>query len=100
MDVHASLGSLAKVLRYVLQSALLGIGAYLVVIEQASGGIMIASSIVMGRALAPIEKIVWLVGSAEQHGPRLPRPADASCCRRPSLRRRLTPRRCRARTAN
>jgi ATP-binding cassette subfamily C protein PrsD len=55
MDVHAGLGSVAKVLRYVLQSALLGIGAYLVVIEQASGGIMIASSIVMGRALAPIE---------------------------------------------
>ena len=55
MDVHAGLGSLAKVLRYVLQSALLGIGAYLVVVEQASGGIMIASSIVMGRALAPIE---------------------------------------------
>jgi PrtD family type I secretion system ABC transporter len=55
MDVHANLGSAAKVLRFVLQSALLGIGAYLVVIEQASGGIMIASSIVMGRALAPIE---------------------------------------------
>jgi len=55
MDLHASLGSAAKVLRYVLQSGLLGIGAYLVVIEQASGGIMIASSIMMGRALAPIE---------------------------------------------
>jgi PrtD family type I secretion system ABC transporter len=55
MDVHANLGSGAKVLRYVLQSAMLGIGAYLVVIEQASGGIMIASSILMGRALAPIE---------------------------------------------
>src|SRR6202035_5942772 len=55
MDVHGNLGSGAKVLRYVLQSAMLGIGAYLVVIEQASGGIMIASSIMMGRALAPIE---------------------------------------------
>src|SRR5262249_51152002 len=54
-DVHANLGAAAKVLRYTLQSALLGIGAYLVVIEQASGGIMIASSVVMGRALAPIE---------------------------------------------
>jgi PrtD family type I secretion system ABC transporter len=54
-DVNASLGSVAKMLRYVLQSAILGIGAYLVVIEQASGGIMIASSIMMGRALAPIE---------------------------------------------
>ena len=55
MDTHANLGSGAKVLRYILQSAVLGIGAYLVVIEQASGGIMIASSIMMGRALAPIE---------------------------------------------
>lgn len=54
-DTHAVLGSGAKVLRYVLQSAMLGIGAYLVVAEQASGGIMIASSILMGRALAPIE---------------------------------------------
>jgi ATP-binding cassette, subfamily C, bacterial PrsD len=54
-DVYANLGSIAKVVRYVLQSAVLGIGAYLVVIEQASGGIMIASSIMMGRALAPIE---------------------------------------------
>ena len=55
MDTHAILGSGAKVLRYVLQSAMLGIGAYLVVVDQASGGIMIASSILMGRALAPIE---------------------------------------------
>ena len=54
-DVHANLGSGAKVLRYVLQSGMLGIGAYLVVSDKASGGIMIASSIMMGRALAPIE---------------------------------------------
>ncbi|MGZ5931667.1 MAG: type I secretion system permease/ATPase, partial [Rhizomicrobium sp.] len=54
-DVYANLGAIAKVVRYVLQSAILGIGAYLVIIEQASGGIMIASSIMMGRALAPIE---------------------------------------------
>ena len=55
MDVQANLGSVAKMLRYTLQSAILGVGAYLVVNEQASGGIMIASSIMMGRALAPIE---------------------------------------------
>jgi PrtD family type I secretion system ABC transporter len=54
-DVYANLGSGAKVLRYVLQSGLLGIGAYLVVLDKASGGIMIASSIMMGRALAPVE---------------------------------------------
>jgi ATP-binding cassette, subfamily C, type I secretion system permease/ATPase len=54
-DVYANLGSAAKMLRYVLQSAILGTGAYLVVNEQASGGVMIASSIMMGRALAPME---------------------------------------------
>ena len=54
-DVSANLGSGAKVLRYVLQSGMLGIGAYLVVSDKASGGIMIASSIMMGRALAPVE---------------------------------------------
>ena len=54
-DVYANLGSGAKVLRYVLQSGMLGLGAYLVVADRASGGIMIASSIMMGRALAPIE---------------------------------------------
>jgi ATP-binding cassette, subfamily C, bacterial PrsD len=54
-DVSANLGSGAKVLRYVLQSGMLGIGAYLVVADKASGGVMIASSIMMGRALAPVE---------------------------------------------
>jgi ATP-binding cassette subfamily C protein PrsD len=54
-DLHANLGSGAKLLRYVLQSGMLGIGAYLVVADRASGGIMIASSIMMGRALAPVE---------------------------------------------
>jgi ATP-binding cassette, subfamily C, bacterial PrsD len=55
MDVHANLGAIAKVTRYTLQSAILGAGALLVINDQASGGIMIASSIIMGRALAPIE---------------------------------------------
>ncbi|WP_442894002.1 type I secretion system permease/ATPase [Bradyrhizobium sp. AZCC 1620] len=54
-DLYANLGSGAKLLRYVLQSGMLGIGAYLVVADKASGGIMIASSIMMGRALAPVE---------------------------------------------
>src|ERR1700761_2129472 len=54
-DVSANLGSGAKVLRYMLQSGMLGLGAYLVVAARAAGGIMIASSIMMGRALAPVE---------------------------------------------
>ena len=57
-DLYANLGSVAKLLRYVLQSGMLGIGAYLVVVDQASGGIMIASSIMMGRALAPVEVVL------------------------------------------
>jgi ATP-binding cassette, subfamily C, bacterial PrsD len=57
-DIDADIGAYAKVLRYALQSAILGIAAALVVAEQASGGIMIASSIMMGRALAPIEIIL------------------------------------------
>jgi ATP-binding cassette subfamily C protein PrsD len=57
-DVHANLGTCAKMMRYALQSAMLGTGAYLVVIGQASGGVMIASSIMMGRALAPIEVVL------------------------------------------
>ena len=57
-DVEADIGALARVLRYILQSAILGIGAALVIGEQASGGVMIASSIMMGRALAPIEIVL------------------------------------------
>jgi PrtD family type I secretion system ABC transporter len=69
-DVYANLGSGAKVLRYVLQSGMLGIGAYLVVIDRASGGIMIASSIMMGRALAPVEIALgtWKQLVAARHG--------------------------------
>jgi ATP-binding cassette subfamily C protein len=54
-DVTAFYGTLSKVLRLVLQSAVLGLGAYLVIIGQGSAGVMIAASILTSRALAPIE---------------------------------------------
>jgi ATP-binding cassette subfamily C protein len=54
-DVAGTLGTISKILRMVLQSGVLAIGAYLVIHQQATGGIMIASSIMMSRALAPIE---------------------------------------------
>src|SRR5215470_10517679 len=57
-DAEADIGAAAKMLRYALQSAVLGVGAALVIGERASGGIMIASSIIMGRALAPIEIVL------------------------------------------
>lgn len=54
-DVAGTLGTISKILRMVLQSGMLAIGAYLVIQQEATGGIMIASSIMMGRALAPVE---------------------------------------------
>jgi len=46
----------AKFLRMFFQSAILGLGAYLVIRNQATPGIMIAASILLGRALAPIDQ--------------------------------------------
>lgn len=54
-DVSGGLGSLSKALRMLLQSAVLGLGAWLVINQEASGGVIIASSILVSRALAPVE---------------------------------------------
>lgn len=54
-DIAGTYGAISKVLRMVLQSAVLGLGAYLVIAGQASAGVMIAASILVSRALAPIE---------------------------------------------
>jgi PrtD family type I secretion system ABC transporter len=54
-DAAGGFGAVSKVLRIVLQSAVLGVGAYLVIYQQASGGIIIAGSILSGRALAPVD---------------------------------------------
>ena len=53
-DVAGGLGAIAKVLRMMLQSAVLAVGAYLVIHQEASGGIIIAGSILSARALAPV----------------------------------------------
>jgi len=54
-DITGGLGAIARVLRMVLQSAVLAVGAYLVIIQEASAGIIIAGSILSGRALAPLD---------------------------------------------
>src|SRR6201996_3541033 len=54
-DVSGGLGSVAKVLRMMLQSAVLAVGAYLVIHQEATGGIIIAGSILSARALAPVD---------------------------------------------
>jgi len=54
-DVSGGLGAIAKVLRMMLQSSVLAVGAYLVIHQEATGGIIIAGSILSARALAPVD---------------------------------------------
>lgn len=54
-DVTSVLSGLSRCFRYILQSAMLGLGAWLVIHDQASSGVMIASSVLSSRALAPVE---------------------------------------------
>lgn len=53
-----SLSNLTKILRMVLQSGVLTVGALLVMNQQASGGVIFASSILASRALAPVEAAI------------------------------------------
>ena len=57
-DVAGGYGALSRAVRMALQSAVLGIGAYLVIFDQASAGIIIASSILTARGLAPVEQVI------------------------------------------
>ncbi len=56
---HASVfGAISKTVRHVLQSAMLALGAYLVIEAQMSPGAMIASSVILARALTPIDQVI------------------------------------------
>jgi ATP-binding cassette subfamily C protein len=54
-DVASGLGGFSKMFRMILQSAVLAVGAFLVIHEEATAGIIIASAILTSRALAPVE---------------------------------------------
>ncbi|GJD46689.1 Type I secretion system ATP-binding protein PrsD [Methylobacterium cerastii] len=54
-DVAGGYGTGSKVFRMALQSGVLALGAWLVINNMATGGIIIASSILVSRALAPAE---------------------------------------------
>ena len=59
----SKLSALGRYIRLTLQSMTLGMGAFLVLEGKMSGGMMIAGSILLGRALAPVEQ---LIGSWKQ----------------------------------
>ncbi|MEE7459829.1 type I secretion system permease/ATPase [Methylorubrum populi] len=62
-DVSGTFGAVSRVLRMILQSAVLGLGAYLVIGGELSAGAIIAASITSARALAPIDQAIgnWKV---------------------------------------
>ena len=85
-DRAGSMGAMGKTARVGFQSLILGIGAWLVLNDAISAGGMIAASILLGRALAPIELLIgawkqW-VFTREAHGrisellDRFPAPAQ------------------------
>lgn len=57
-DAAGGIGNVTKVIRMLLQSAVLGLGAYLVIKNELSAGAIIAASIAVSRALAPIETAI------------------------------------------
>lgn len=69
-DRAGTITAFTKALRLFLQSAMLGLGAYLVLQDQMTAGAMIAGSILLGRALAPIELAVsqWALFQRAHHG--------------------------------
>jgi PrtD family type I secretion system ABC transporter len=69
-DVTGGFSSLTKTLRLFLQSAMLGLGAYLVLENQMTAGGIIAGSILLGRALVPVETILnqWEVIQSAKAG--------------------------------
>jgi PrtD family type I secretion system ABC transporter len=57
-DVSGGIGSVSKILRMMLQSGVLAVGAYLVIYQMATPGIIIAGSILSARALAPVDSAI------------------------------------------
>ena len=57
-DLGGTFTTITRTFRLFLQSAMLGLGAYLVLMNELTPGAMIAGSILLGRALAPIEQII------------------------------------------
>lgn len=57
-DVGSFYGGITKAMRQLIQSASLGVGAWLVIQGELSGGAIIAGSLIVARTLAPAEQII------------------------------------------
>lgn len=79
-DTISRNSSISRILRLLLQSLMLTVGALLVIDGEASGGVIFASSILFGRALAPVDSAIanWRSFAAAREGwARLNRLFDA-----------------------
>src|SRR5690606_38431412 len=91
-DITGTFSAMSRVLRLMLQSAVLGLGAWLVMQGSLSAGAIIAASVAAGRALAPIdlaignwknvvsaraawERLKGTVAILDQVRPKMPLPA-------------------------
>ena len=57
-DIAGSISATAKTIRFGLQVAMLGVGAYLVLLHEMTAGAMIAAAIILARGLAPMEQLI------------------------------------------
>lgn len=57
-DRSSIFSSVSKVFRFIMQSAALGLGAYLAIRGEITAGVIIGGSIIMSRALAPIDQAI------------------------------------------
>lgn len=57
-DITGTMAAMSRVLRMLLQSGLLGLGAYLTIKGELSAGAIIAVSVASGRAMAPVDQII------------------------------------------
>lgn len=100
------IGALSKFIRMLVQTGMLGLGAWLVIQQQLSPGGMVAGTILLGRALAPIDQAIssWKSLINARHAYRrvaallaqpkataedsmaLPRPSGTVCCEGVSYR--------------
>lgn len=57
-ELGGGMSNISRTLRLILQSSILGVGAYLVINHEVTPGLMTAASLLLGRALAPIDMII------------------------------------------